>query len=231
MIPRDDLAGLDVAHQRLLRDLDGLSDAEVSAPSVLPGWSVGHVLTHLARNADGLTRIAMAAARGEVGQQYPGGVAQRERDIDAGAGRPAVEQLADLERSIEDLASAFARLDAAAWREGVGEVSPGLRPVAEMPFRRWREVEVHHADLGRPSFTVDHWSEAYVERELDETLGTLAARLPRGVALRIDFVDVPDVVTVGQGEQRPLSGTRREVLAWLTGRARRPELPEVGPWP
>ena len=30
------------------------SDADVRAPSLLPGWSRGHVLTHIARNADGI---------------------------------------------------------------------------------------------------------------------------------------------------------------------------------
>ena len=33
--------------------IGGLSDADVRAPSPLPGWTRGHVLTHLARNAEG----------------------------------------------------------------------------------------------------------------------------------------------------------------------------------
>ena len=37
-----------------------------------------------------------AAARGEVAAQYPGGMAQREADIEAGAGRPAAELVADV---------------------------------------------------------------------------------------------------------------------------------------
>jgi maleylpyruvate isomerase len=231
-IPRDDLSGLEAAHVRLLDDLIGLTDDEVRAPSLLAGWSVGHVLTHLSRNADGFTRMVRAASRGEVAPQYPGGIDQRAADIEAGAGRSAAEQLEDLRRSIEDLTSAWGRLGPDAWRSGIGMVVMGERRVADMPFRRWREVEVHHADLGRPGFSWEDWSEAYVERELAEAIGALHARVPTGVTLRLDFSDVPDVVVVGDGtdDADTVVGTRRWVLAWLTGRVDAADLPELAPW-
>ena len=50
---------------------------------------MGHVLTHIARNADGLRRMIEGARRGEQAMQYPGGMAQRNEEIDAGADRPA----------------------------------------------------------------------------------------------------------------------------------------------
>lgn len=40
------------AQERLLLRVAGLDDGAMRAPSRLPGWTVGHVLTHLARNAD-----------------------------------------------------------------------------------------------------------------------------------------------------------------------------------
>src|SRR5258708_2431063 len=46
--------------------LVGLTDDEARRPSLLPGWTVGHVLTHIARNADGLARMFTGAQRGEV---------------------------------------------------------------------------------------------------------------------------------------------------------------------
>ena len=219
-----------VAHERLLRDVADLTDDDVRGPSRLPGWSVGHVLAHLARNADGFTRMVLAAAEGTIERQYPGGVAQRAQDIEAGAGRPASVHVADIERSMVDLTAAFAGLDDAAWRRGVGIVTVGERRIADMPFRRWREVEVHHADLGRESFTFADWSTPYVEREMLETLGSLADRLHTGTALRIEFVDHPEVVSIGDGESASVRGTRREVLAWLIGRDHRPDLPELAPW-
>lgn len=82
--------GIDLAkaaHRMLLDSAAGVSDGQARQPSLLPGWSLGHVLTHLARNADGHTGQFRAASRGEAAQQYPGGPAQRARDIEAGAGR------------------------------------------------------------------------------------------------------------------------------------------------
>ena len=84
------------SHVRLAGTLARLDDASARRPSLLPGWTVGHVLTHLARNADSHVRLVQAALRGEVGDQYPGGNPQREADIEAGAGRPAAELVEDV---------------------------------------------------------------------------------------------------------------------------------------
>lgn len=43
------------ATSRLLGTAAGLTDSQAREPSLLPCWSRGHVLSHLARNADGLT--------------------------------------------------------------------------------------------------------------------------------------------------------------------------------
>ena len=75
------------AHARLLTTVATITDEQVSAPSRLPGWTIGHVLTHLARNADGHTRRLEGAMRGEDVPRYPGGSAQREADISDGAKR------------------------------------------------------------------------------------------------------------------------------------------------
>ncbi len=94
------------AHQTLLAHLDvlvadgTLTDDRARSPSLLDGWTVGHVLTHIARNADGFTGILAAAERGEIADQYEGGVEGRGAGIEAGAGRPAVQQVADVRRTI-----------------------------------------------------------------------------------------------------------------------------------
>jgi maleylpyruvate isomerase len=44
--------------------------------------------------------------------------------------------------------------------------------VAELPFRRWREVEVHHVDLDLGYGPAD-WPDAYVEEELARTVAGL----------------------------------------------------------
>ncbi|WP_369218253.1 maleylpyruvate isomerase N-terminal domain-containing protein, partial [Streptomyces flavofungini] len=45
---------LDRAAERLLVAVAGLSDAEATAPSRLPGWTRAHVLSHLAAQAPAL---------------------------------------------------------------------------------------------------------------------------------------------------------------------------------
>ena len=51
------------ATARLLAALEVLRDLDVTRPSLLPDWTVGHVLTHLARNADSFVRILAQQAK------------------------------------------------------------------------------------------------------------------------------------------------------------------------
>src|SRR4051794_22755454 len=59
-----DLDGMRAAQALLGAQVRDLTDAHARGPSLLPEWSVGHVLTHLARNADGFRLMVDAAARG-----------------------------------------------------------------------------------------------------------------------------------------------------------------------
>jgi maleylpyruvate isomerase len=206
-----DVAPVQDSHARLRETLAGLSDAGARGPSRLPRWTVGHVLTHLARNADSHVRMLEGARRGEVADQYPGGNERRAADIEAGAGRPAAELVADVVASAARLEEAWAVTPTDVWRTGQGRVVGGVWPVAELPFRRWREVEIHHVDLGL-GYGVDDWPDDYVEAELARGLPTLEARLPAGV--RFD----------------PQSLDRRRLLAWIIGRIDDPALPVLTPW-
>ena len=47
-------ASLRDADHRLVRTVDGLSDEQLAAPSLLPGWTRAHVVAHLALNAEAL---------------------------------------------------------------------------------------------------------------------------------------------------------------------------------
>src|SRR5579872_1795438 len=106
--PGADLLWMVDAHARLGRHLDGITDEDVRRPTVLPGWSVGHVLTHLARNADSHLRRIAAASRGEVVDQYEGGPEGRAAEIEAGARRQAAELVADVRSSAEHVDASFA---------------------------------------------------------------------------------------------------------------------------
>ena len=73
----------------------GLDAAQVAGPSRLPGWSRGHILSHLARNADALVNLLTWARTGTEKRMYAS-PADRADGIEAGAHRALPEQLADL---------------------------------------------------------------------------------------------------------------------------------------
>jgi maleylpyruvate isomerase len=159
----------------LLDALAGLTDDQARSPSLLPAWSVGHLLTHLARNADSTTRRLEGAARGEVVDQYPGGYAGRAADIEDGAGRTAAELVADVRDSAARLEATALSLPADGWGRPTRDVSGAERPAGILPYRRWREVEIHHVDLGL-GYTPDRWPDELVSRILAEQLPALPRR-------------------------------------------------------
>ena len=191
------------AQQRLMGSLAGLGDDDVRAPSLLPGWTVGHVLTHLARNADGLGRRMAGALEGRDVPKYPGGAAQREEEIESGAGRPAQEIISDLEASQVRLEEVLRRYAEAGFPNGhfLGGEHYG---VVECPAHRLREVEMHHADLGL-GYGPSDWPEEYVAWDLPVLLATVPERL-------------------GSADDR------RMFLAWLAGRGPLDTAPALAPW-
>ncbi len=196
------MAGCSAAHRRLEATLESVDEEIARQPSLLPDWTVGHVLTHLARNADSHARMLEAALAGEAFEKYPGGYEQRSHDIEAGACRSADELRQDVRAASAALEAAWARMTAATWM-GHGWANGMAWPCRVLPFHRWREVEIHHVDLGL-HYSPSQWPEDYVWRELPLALATLPDRL---------------------GPAR-----RNEVLAWLLGRAGQPSDIEVAPW-
>lgn len=196
------LAGCQLAHARLLHSIEGLDDATVAGPSRLPGWTVGHVVTHLARNADSHVRMLEGAMAGTVADQYEGGLDGRAADIASGAGRPAAALVSDLNRAVDDLDGTWGRVPVEVWVTGHARMGNGeLCPCAELPARRWREVEIHRVDLGLGAEPAD-WPDAYVDLELPKALAQLPDRLS--------------------------PADRATLLAWLVGRVEGP--PELPPW-
>lgn len=196
------VSGCAAAHQRLLASLDNLTDAECRQPSLLPGWSRGHVLTHLARNADSHTHLLVAAGNGDIAEQYPGGIQARSQAIEDGSNRSAADLTKDVRSSIYALEAAWAAATPTTWA-GEGRTARGaVIAISDLVFLRWREVEVHHADLGR-ELGWQQWSDLYVRLELDRQLMMWRSRKPMGLAV------LPQVAMQLPPQHR---------LAWLLGR-------------
>jgi len=197
-----DLAGAARAHTGVIADLQDLDDQQARQASLLPGWTVGHVLAHIAGNANGHRRMIDAAIRGEVAEMYPGGSEQRTTDIEALAQRTAAELVAEVMDSAAELEAAWAGMPSAAW-SGRGVMLGGEATIADLPFVRWREVSVHHADLGL-GYSWSDWDDDYVRLELVRLTMLWASRKPMGMT------DLPP---------EALSVSPHHRVAWLLGRA------------
>lgn len=173
MRPSADIDAARRSHARLLATAEAMTDDSPQRPSLLSGWSIGHVLAHLARNADSHTRLLEGVATGEVREQYPTR-GMREADIAAGGGRNVGELRRDLTRACEQLELAWDAVPDDSWNLEC-KLRAGLRPAHELPFRRLREVEVHHADLGL-AYSPQDWPDEYVAEELRRRLLTLRDR-------------------------------------------------------
>jgi maleylpyruvate isomerase len=201
---------------RLLATVDGLDDVALRAPSRLPGWTRAHVLTHIARNADGLVNLATWARTGEESPMYAGGQAGRAADIEAGVDRHIGDIRMDISDSAERLLGAFADFpDEGLSRDlvfGAGKAGFGW----EIPLMRTREVEIHHVDVDG-GYTPAHWSEDFVHRTLDELAPFFRAErdMPIGRLAASDSDRSWQVADDGPA----LTGPTNALLAWLTGRS------------
>lgn len=210
--------------QRLLGDTIGVDPDDWRGPSRLPRWSRGHVATHLARQADGLTRLTDWARTG-IRQEMYASVQAREDEIEQGAGRTGLELQVDLDTSAGRLTEAFAGLDDETAENGSGhawdaevELRGGQRVVARLlPLARLTEVVLHHADLdiGFEVADVDDESAEWLLEFAAHRLGS------RDEFPRLELVgDSGFHTTLGSsGETRRVTGSSSALLGWLTGRA------------
>lgn len=205
MIPAAELEGARDATATVRALVAGTPD--LTAPSLLPGWSRAHVVAHIACNARGLERMLQGVLDGVPGEMYPGGAEGRARDIERLAQDPA-GAVDELHRGAEDLENAWNRTTD--WEALVQPLRGGPVPASALAYMRWREVAVHTVDLGAGYLPAD-WPQAFLDRFLVE----LRAR--------------PDLP--------PLDGVRgpdAAMAAWLSGRSKGEgltgQLPDLPQW-
>ncbi|MEO3782844.1 maleylpyruvate isomerase N-terminal domain-containing protein [Actinocorallia sp. B10E7] len=159
---------IDDATGRLLATAGRLTDEEVRRPSLLPGWTRGHVLTHVARGGDALRNLLVWARTGVETQAYASREA-RDEAIEAGSGRPAAEHVKDIAGSAEAFRSEVAAMPEDSWEFTLRV--PGIPdlPAEEVLLRRLVELELHHADLGA-GYLPSGWPSFFKELALPEPM-------------------------------------------------------------
>jgi len=220
-----------VATARFIEGISGLRDEDVRAPSLLPGWTRGHVITHVSRNADALSNVLHGAQAGEVRPMYES-QEQRDADIEAGAGRSAAELLSDATAAAGRWHQAANELHSANLENPMARVADGpTQPVRRVGMMRRTEVEVHHADLGI-GYTAADWPADFVSALMKRRHRELETA---GVGLSWRATDTGETWTTGDGPE--VTGTAADLVWWLLGRGAGDalacsdgRLPELGRW-
>jgi maleylpyruvate isomerase len=167
-VHRQLLDQIDQATQRLLDVARVITEPDLRAPSLLPGWTRAHVLAHVARNADAMRNLLAGARSGQHRPAYASAEA-READIETGAKMNAKDLADDLADAVMAFRTVATRLPDEAWRFGVRMLDFGPFPAADLLTRRLVEVELHHCDLGAGYSPAD-WPAAFAEMELGEPM-------------------------------------------------------------
>jgi maleylpyruvate isomerase len=210
---------------RLLAMTADLDEAAARGDSVLPGWSRGHVITHIANFSEAMTRQVEEALQGRLVDVYDGGRPARDAAIEAGADRPAAELKAQLGTAVNALLASWDKVGPTDWplpiRHRDSNLSAGLQAT-------WRELTIHTADLDL-GFTPADWSDDFCLHLLD----FLRPRTPDDTHL---ILKSPTITwDNGTGHDVTLEGPLSSLTAWYAGRPTptpiNGPLPELLPWP
>jgi maleylpyruvate isomerase len=208
------LPALAAATARLTATAASLSADAWAAPSLCAGWTRGHVLAHLALNAEAMVGVLSGLRDGTPTTMYVSDE-RRDGDIDVLAAEPPAAVLARLTAACDALGAV------AAVAEGLPEGTtfertPGGRLMSAnaVPFLRLREVEIHHADLGA-GYTAADWPPANAMAFL-----TFESEKYAGAGFHAVATDEPARWTFGDaGNDAPtVSGPVGALAWWASGR-------------
>jgi maleylpyruvate isomerase len=221
-------------HRYFVARLAQVSDAELSAPSALPGWTGRHILSHVGHNARAVGRLAHWAATGEPTPMYFGPTA-RAAEIALGAGWDPERLRSFVIVEQDALAAALEKLDVEQWATEVVTAQGRHVTAAALLWLRTRELWVHAADLhGLADFS------NFPPTLLDELIIDILRfrRDGRGETLHVRPTD-RDPIPPFDGLAPPvwIEGRTADLVRWLTGRgvsnlraSDHSGLPTLGPW-
>ena len=225
------------ADQALVRTVDGLDDAAYAEPSLLPDWTRGHVVAHLALNAEGLAGVLHGAHVGRVAAdvRLARGAATPTSPSCAAAPRRAARAAPRRERRCSPRRSARCTRPTGRAASSARRADPTWRCV-NVPLMRVREVEIHHADLDSGYAAAD-WPADFRVVLLESM-----TKRPYPAPFSVRPTDLDRTWRYGDGEKDgdggpAVSGTSAALGWWLTGRGTgeglesdNGDLPEVESW-
>ena len=212
------LEAVEQATARLFEVIDRMDDTIVRGPSGLTDWTRGHVLTHLARNADALVNLLTWAKTGVVHETYTSRQ-DRNADIEQGATRPLWLMREDLIAACDRFKAAAAAVDTSNWQTEVTSSRGELILAYQIPWIRLREVWVHLMDLDQDVW-FDQIPDEHLEFLIDDAIAHYAGRQDTPAAtLHVTLHNNQRVWQLNGGSNdHIIQGSASNILAWLTGR-------------
>jgi maleylpyruvate isomerase len=214
--------------EHFLAVAESLSDSDFRTDSRLPGWSKAHVVGHVARNAEALTRLATWARTGVETPMYADR-SQRAAEIEESAVLPPSKLRTSLVDTAKRLDSELDRLAPGEWKAQVRSALGRTIPAAEVPWMRIREVWLHATDLGNDTL-FDEIPAGVVDLLLDDVCANLSGK---DGCPSVTVAPVDRRTTRRLGASDPFTtarGRAAELVGWVTGRLPRPDLPPLPGW-
>ena len=224
--PRETLAWFSAGEEHFAASLDALTDADLAAPSLLPGWSRQMVVAHVARNADALRNLLDWARTGVETPMYPS-VEARAAGIEQTARQRPEELRADCAGASARLTAAFAALPEQAWKAPIRTAQGRPVTAEEVPWMRCRENWVHTVDLAAGA-KFDHVPADVLAALVDDVLAMWARR---GTSIDLALAASDAGRRWGDEATVTATGPLPDLVAWLTGRTGGESLDFDGPVP
>ncbi|QUH04387.1 maleylpyruvate isomerase family mycothiol-dependent enzyme [Saccharopolyspora erythraea] len=230
------LAAIEQASDRFMETARSLDELSIHRPSLLPGWTRAHVISHVARNADGFLNLLRWARTGVEHPMYAS-ASDRDADIDEGAVRGRQLLLEDLAASCERFARAARELPVWAWTAEVLDGAGDPIPAHGVLRGRLLEVWVHLVDLDH-GFGFDDIPRPDVEEVLEDVVQQFGGRhdVP-ALTVVVDFDGRERSWELRGTTSRPsqVHGDPGAMLGWLLGRTSGERLtgdplPTLPPW-
>ncbi|MCT7374629.1 maleylpyruvate isomerase N-terminal domain-containing protein [Chelativorans salis] len=208
---------------RLLNDL---SDADLDAPSALPGLSRRHIIAHIGYQARTLSEIVAWARTGQAGP-FPRVVQVAESDIALGVTLPTRALRYLFDHSEVHLNVEWRDLTDADWDACVVEDAEGRRiALRETPETRARALWLHAVDLNATGRFTD-MPPAFI----DALIRHYATAYSGKVDLVLSPSDRQQEVVIGNATDITVTGRAADIGRWLSGRGARGLQVRGGPLP
>jgi len=187
------------------------------------------VLSHLAGNAEGGSRLLEGVASGVPGWEYVD-LDSRAADIEEGSYAPIEMLVSRLEVTAQRFDDACAAVSPELWSTPVTWTTGHRNAASEVVALRLFEVEIHHVDLAAGR-TFKDWPDELTTRVFTVVVDAFAARADvPALSIQLDGQDARH--NLGHGSSPVVvSGARTDVLAWLLGRSAGRELRVDGGYP